>query len=207
MTRRPLAVTLGLLLAMVAGGGARGNSAPPDGKTSTPSVPRLGDAAVAEIQALAKGRPMEDFTGLSDLLGLTQAIYVHSSRANVAFKTARAAAFGKRYTPPPEDRADVLEVECGDTSRDHIFNCKSVEVRSDRGVVRPLSYEAGTTAHTEDGARWTVREVKATYPLDGLRFGFSIHYVSLDGSEHTFGVSPQKAQGELLLNLKSQPAR
>ena len=70
----------------------------------------------------------------------------------------------------------------------------------DKVEVKPLSYSAGPNVYTNAlRARWTVRDVTATYPATQLARGFLVHYASFDGSEWSFEVSREDAEEKLLL--------
>jgi hypothetical protein len=210
MTNRRLALTVGIVFVLVPGA-VVASSAPPAARPPKSAVPRLSDATVAEIQALAKGRSFEDFQSLMDLNGATQQASITSARASIAASTALVANLGAKYVPDAKSRDDVLIVKCGHASGFGRFNCASLEVTTAGGVVVvPYSYEVVTKSeesYKKDGTTWKARVVEGRYPLDGLSYGFKVRYKSPDGKEWPFGASGSEAQKVLLMNLKTAPAR
>ena len=170
---------------------------------TTPAAPtlRLTDRHVAAIQSLTKGKPAYDFLGLSHSSGGTQRLHVISNRAEIAWKTAKAADSNGRYTPPLNERVDVVVISCGDSDLADIFECSRVRVtRPDKVEVKPLSYSAGPNVYKNGlGGTWTVREVFATYPVLPLAGGFIVDYASFDGTQWTFEISRGDAEQKLLL--------
>jgi hypothetical protein len=207
MINRLLALTVGIGLVLVPGGALA--SSPPAARPPKPAVPQLSDATLAEIRALVKGRSWEDFSSIIDQRGLTRQASITSARADIASSTAIASEFGKKYTPSPEHRADVLIADCGHASKLGHFDCVSLEMIAERGVVVvPFSYEAVTRSEkSSDGTTWKARVIEGRYPLDGLRFGFTIKYKSPDGKEWSYGVSSPQALKRLLLNLSTARAK
>jgi hypothetical protein len=210
MTNKRLALTVAIVFGLVPGA-VVASSVPPAARPPKPAVPRMSDATVAEIQALAKGRSSEDFQSLIDLNGATQQASITSARADIAWTTATLAGLGKKYIPDAKSRADVLIVTCGHASMFGRFDCASLEVITGGGVVvAPLSYETVTRteqSYKKDGTTWKARVVEGRYPLDGLWYGFKVRYKSPDGKEWPFGATASQAEKVLLMKLNTVPIR
>lgn len=170
------------------------------------SVVRMSDALVSAIQALTKDRTESEFLGISEMRDDSHALHVNSFRALIAWQTAKANDGGGRFRPPANDRMDVVTVDCGDADIGDVFECSRVRVISPgKRVVKPFSYTAGPkTYRNAMGAKWTVREVFATYHALDLKEGFSVDYADFGGTEWTLVVSAEDAAEKLLLKV-SQP--
>lgn len=166
-------------------------------------IPQLSDRAISAIQDVAKSNSFYDFAGLPDYDHERRKLFVTSNRATIAYKTALAVLNNARYTPAPSERLDVVHIECGDSDLRHLFECSRVRVtRPDKTEIRPLAYSSEPRAYSNSsGDRWTVREVSTAYSVEDLSDGFLVEYVSADGVEWTFEVSPDEARERLLLKL------
>jgi hypothetical protein len=171
-------------------------------------IPRMSDRFVSAIQALAKNKRFYDFLGLSDYDHASLKLLVTSNRANIGYETARAAENNERYTPPAEERLDTVNIECGDSRLQKIYECSVVRVkRRDGSEVQPLSYSARPRDYVAaSGERWVVHEVWAAFSPRELSDGFVVEYTSYDGVDSTFEVSPEDARERLLLKLEEDPA-
>lgn len=172
-------------------------------------IPLLSDTAISAIQDVAKRNSFYDFAGLADYAHGARKLYVTSNRATIAYKTALAALKNAQYNRPPSERQDAVHVECGDPDLRDAFECSRVRVlRLDRTEIRPLSYAAEPHGYTNSsGDRWTVREVYATYLAEDMSDGFLVEYLSVDGVEGRFEVSPADARDRLLLKLANEAPR
>lgn len=175
--------------------------AQPPARKTTAAAPRITDSLLSEIrEAAAKGGT---YWGFLQSEGDSLRIHVLSNRAVIASKIIDAAASGGRFTPPAELRDDVILVKCGDHDIGEIFQCARVALKDTNGrAVKPISYSAETNSYSNAlGARWSVREVFATYPVAGLAAGFAVDFAGTDGTEWTFLVNKFEAADGLLLRL------
>lgn len=169
-------------------------------QTPTP-IPRISKTIAAEIQRLALGGGQYRS---ENLLGLSHGtrLFVVSNRVRLAYATAKASESGGRFTPPTLE-PDVVTVTCGNSAFGDTFDCAHVRVTDlkDRPV-KALSYVSGTENYRNLlGARWTVREVKATYSTSALSHGFSVAYADYSGTDWTFHVTLLQAIDDLLLRV------
>jgi hypothetical protein len=171
-------------------------------------MPRLSDRVVSAIQNLAKDKRFYDFVGLSEYDHGALKLFVTSNRAKIAYETAKAAESNQRYTPLGEERLDTVNIECGDFNLQETFECSRVRVmRRDKSEIQPLSYSSKPMDYINaSGNHWTVHEVWAAFSARELDDGFIIEYVSYDGVESTFEVSPEDAREKLLLKVEEEPS-
>lgn len=161
-------------------------------------------ALLMALQAeAAKAYPVK-FVGVYDARDKQRRLQIMTGRTALAFRLSQAAVEGGRYTPKPDDQHDVLIVNCGAPDFGATFDCVAVTLKSAAGAtIEPLSLVSGVNSYTNRlGATWTVREVRATYPISGLRQGFSVDYSSAGGVDFTKTVSATEADEDLLLRLE-----
>jgi len=202
--RRSRIIGIGLVAGMIFAAIAAASLRPP----SPRPIPRMSDRLVSAVQALAKDKRFYDFVGLSDYDHASLKLLVTSNRANIGYETARAAENNERYTPLAEERLDTVNIECGDSRLQKMFECSIVRVmRRDRSEIQPLSYSAKPIDYVSaSGKHWVVHEVWAIFSPRELSDGFVVEYTSYDGVESTFEVSPEDAREQLLLKLEEDPA-
>jgi hypothetical protein len=156
------------------------------------------------ITEAKKAYPVK-FVGLYQMQDESTKIQVTTGRTRVAFLMSDALVKGGRYSPPPALRLDVLIVDCGDHDIGEVFECSRVTLKTQTGKqIKPHWYKAQPNTYKNAlGSSWSVREVAAIYPIDGLIEGFSIDYANPTGTEWTFSVTAAQAADDLLLGLKS----
>jgi hypothetical protein len=177
--------------------------APKPTATTTPPPSRMSNELVQALLALAKQRYSNTLLGMWKSVDDSMALSVRSNRNLIAWRNASVVEDGGRFNPPAEMRLDLVIVSCGDSDLGDIFECARVTVNGPKGQrIAPVSYNAGPRNYQNAlGARWTVREVLATYNVRDLRDGFTVTFVGKDGAEWDFAVSAEDAENELLLKL------
>jgi hypothetical protein len=171
--------------------------------TTAPAAPRLSNTTIAALQELADKGPSSSYVGLSDGTGKAVRITVRSSRALIAFNTAKAKEGNGRYAPPEDVRADVVLVKCGNTDLANIFECAQVVVKDAAGrVVKPVSYSSGPeTIRNAAGTTWSVRLVQASYLVRDVVDGFSVTYDGFTGRGWTLKATGPDVDTHLLFHV------
>jgi len=175
--------------------------APP--RQRTPTAARMSTETVEHLRAAAKQAYSHIFTGIGEYRDGSQRLFIASRRALLANRLAKASEEGGRYVVRPDDTIDVLVVDCGDSDRADLWECRSLYVlNADGRKVPPIDYDAATTAYQNGfGAKWTAREVTALYRVAGLERGFTVVYQSVAGIEFERKVTADEARQDLLLVL------
>jgi hypothetical protein len=173
---------------------------------SNSTYPLLSDSTIAAIQEIARRESYDDFAGLADYDHGTRRLYLNSNRAAIAFETGEAEQNGVRYSVPPAQRRDMVQIECGDSNLPTMFGCARVRVtRANGSEAQPLYYSSAPRQFSNrSGETWTVLMVAATYAVDDLRDGFLVEYGSAEGLEWSFEVSATAAEERLLLKLVNE---
>jgi hypothetical protein len=197
--RRRVAAAVATVFAVgsIAPAMAQATSKPPAKAAAAPAVRRIPEA---DVQQLLKVGTQRSFLGIHKHDGDTLLLSITSARQSIAFASNSAASKGGRYVPPPDARADVVFVSCGDEDLGERWDCVRLAVTNASGRrVTPLKYSAAPRVYRNAlGASWTATTTTALYRLADLAEGFSVEYAGADGTELTEEVTPEEVRDDLL---------
>lgn len=167
------------------------------------SAPSMSESLVATLRAEASKAYPVKFNGIPDVRNKQMRLMIDSGRTSLARRFSQAEVDGGKLKPRPADLLDAVVVICGDSDAAGTFECESVTLKNAAGaVVKPLSYRAGPNTYSNRmGAKWTVHQVMATFPITGLEAGFTVEYLSVDSVEFSKAITADEAKDQLMLGL------